>query len=68
MSSSPQTKVNAGMCGVGTAPKVGYMNGSDGATPLCHVGMFLGACFDCRRSLLISLRVRRCMPLMERLE
>ena len=47
--------VDVGMCGVGATPKVGYMNGSDGATPLCHVGTFSGACFDCRRSLLNSL-------------
>ena len=30
--------------------------------------LFLGACSDCRRSLLISLRTRRCMPLTERME
>ena len=57
-----------GICGASAAPKVGYMNGSDGATPLCHVGTFLGAYYDCRRSLLISLRARRCMPLTEQLE
>ena len=56
------------MCGAGAAPKVGYMNGSDGATPLCHAGTFLGACSDCRCSPLNSLRTQRCMPLMERLE
>ena len=56
------------MCGASVAPKVGYLKGSDDATPLCHVGTFSGACSDCRRSLLISLRTRRCMPLTERLE
>ena len=44
------------------------MNGIDGAMPLCHVGIFLGACSDCRLSLLISLLTRRGMPLTERLE
>ena len=44
MSSGPRTVVDANMCGAGAAPKVGYMNGSDGATPLCHVGTFSGAC------------------------
>ena len=68
MSSSPRTVVDVSMCGVGTALKIGYMNGSGGATPLCHMGTFLRPCFDCRRSLLASLRTRRCMPLMERLE
>ena len=56
------------MCGASVALKVGYLKGSDDATPLCHVGTFSGACSDCRRSLLISLRTRRCMPLTERLE
>ena len=68
MSSGPQTVVDAGMCGAGAAPKVGYMNRSDGATPLCHVGTFSGACSDCCCSLLISLRTRRCMPQTEQLE
>ena len=68
MSSGPRTVVDVGMCGAGAAPKVGYMNGSDSAMPLCHVGTFSRACFDCRRSLLISLRNRRCMTLTERLE
>ena len=44
------------------------MNGSGSSMPLCHVGTFLGAFFDCHRSLLISLHTRRCMPLTERLE
>ena len=65
MSSGPQTMVEVSMCGVGVAPKVRYMNGSDGATPLCHVGTFSRACSDCHRSLLISLRTRQCMPLTE---
>ena len=68
MSSSPRTVVDVGMCGVGETLKVGYMNESDGAMPLCHVGTFSRACSNCRRSLLISLRTRRCMPLTEQLE
>ena len=36
MSSGPQTVVDVSMCGAGAASKVGYMNGSGGATPLCH--------------------------------
>ena len=40
MSSDPRTVVGASMYGVGVAPKVGYTNGSDSATPLCHVGIF----------------------------
>ena len=44
------------------------MNGSGGATPLCHMGTFSGVCSDCRRSLLISLHTRRCMPLTERMK
>ena len=66
MSLGPQKVVNAGMCRVGAVPNVGYMNGSDGATSLCHVGTFSGAYSDSRRSLLISLRTRQCTPLMER--
>ena len=55
MSSSPRTMVDVSMCGAVVAPKVGYMNGSDGATPLCNLGTFSEACSDCRCSLLISL-------------
>ena len=58
MSSGPQTMVDVGMYRAGAASKVGYTNGNDGATPVCHVGIFLGACSDCRRSLLIYLRTR----------
>ena len=68
MSSSPLTVVDVSMYRAGANPKVGYVNGSDGAAPLCHVGTFFGACSFCLRSLLISLRTRRCMSLMERLE
>ena len=68
MSLGPQTVVDAGMYGAGGAPKVRYMNKNDGATPLCHMGNFSGTCFDCRRSLLISLHTRRGMPLTEQLE
>ena len=60
--------VDVNMCGAGVAPKVGYMNESGGAMPLFHMGTFSGACSDCRRYLLISLRTRRCMPLTEWLE
>ena len=56
MSSGPRTVVDVSMCGASATPKVGYMNGSDGAMPLCHVGTFSVAYSDCRRSLLISFR------------
>ena len=68
MSSGPRTVVGVGMYGAGEAPKVGYTNGSDSATPLCHAGIFLGAYSDCRFSMMNSLRTRRGMPLEERLE
>ena len=68
MSSSPRTVVDAGMYRAGAALKVGYKNENDSATPLCHVGIFSGACSNCCCSLLISLRTRRGMPLTERLE
>ena len=68
MSSGPQTIVDAGMYRTGAAPKAGYTNENDGATPLCHVGIFSRACSDCHFSLLISLRTRRDMPLTEWLE
>ena len=58
MSLGPRTVMDAGMYRAGAAPKVGYTNGNDGAMPLCHVGIFSGACSDCRRSLQISLRTR----------
>ena len=58
MSSGHQIVVDVGMCGASAASKVGYMNGSDGVTPLCHVGTFSGACSNCHHSLLISLRTR----------
>ena len=68
MSLGPRTVMGAGMYGAGVAPKVGYMNGSDGVVPLCHAGIFSGACSDCHFSLLNSLRTRLGMPLTERLE
>ena len=68
MSSGPRTAVNAGMCRAGVAPKLGYMNESDGTTPWCHAGTFSGACSNCCGSLIISLRARQYMPLKERLE
>ena len=33
MSSGPQTVADVSICGAGAAPKVGYINGSDSATP-----------------------------------
>ena len=68
MSSGLRTLVDVSMCEVGAAPKARYMNGSDGATPLCLVSTLSGPCSNCRRSLLISLRTRRCMPFTEWLE
>ena len=68
MSSSPWTAVGASIYGTGAAPKVGYPNGSDGAAPPGHVGMFSGARSDCRLSLLNSLRTRWGMSLTDRLE
>ena len=64
----PRIVVGVSMCRAGAAPKVGYMNGSGRATPLFNVGTFSRAFSDCRRSLLISLHTRRCMPLTERLK
>ena len=68
MSSGPRTMVGVRMYGAGATPKVEYTNESDGATPLCHVGIFSGACSDCRLSLLNFLRTRQGMPLTDRLE
>ena len=55
MSSGPRTVVGAGIYEAGAAPNVGYTNVSNGVAPLCHVGIFSGACSDCRLSLLNSL-------------
>ena len=44
MSFGPRIVVGAGMYGAGAASKGGYMNGSEGATPLYHVGIFSRAC------------------------
>ena len=68
MSSGPRTVVGAGMYEASAALKVGYTNGSDDATPIFHVGIFSGACSNCRLSLLNSFRTRRGMPLTDRLE
>ena len=68
MSLGPRTVVDVSICGAGATPKVGYVNESGGVTHLCHVGTFSRACSDNFHSLLISLRARRCMPLMELLE
>ena len=68
MSSSPWTVVDADMYEAGAASKVGYTDRNDGTTPLCHMGIFLGACSDYPPFMLISLRTRRGMPLTERLE
>ena len=61
MSSGPRTVVGESMYGAGAASKVRYTNGSDGAMPLCHVGIFSGACSNCRLSLPNFLRTRRGM-------
>ena len=42
MSLGRRIAVDAGMYRDGATPKVGYMNGNDGATPLCHIGKFQG--------------------------
>ena len=68
MSLGPRSVVDVSICGTGATPKVGYVNGSGGATHLCHVGTFSRAYSDYCHSLLISLRARQCMPLTERLE
>ena len=68
MSSGPWTVVDVSISGAGAAPKVGYMNRSDGATPLCHVGTFSRAYSDCFHFLLISLCARQCMLLTKRLK
>ena len=68
MSSAPRTVVDADMYGVGAAQKVGYTNENDGATPLCHMDIFSGACSDCHFSLLISHYTRLGRPLTEWLE
>ena len=60
--------MGAGIYGAGAAPKVGYLNGSNGSAPLCHEGTFSGACSDYRLSLLNSLRTWRGMLLMDLLE
>ena len=68
MSSAPRIVVDTGMYEAGAGLKVGYLNGNDGVTPLCHVGIFSGAYSNCYCSLLISLRTRRGLPLTEKLE
>ena len=68
MSSSPRIVMGSGMYRAGATSKVGYMNGSDDAMPLFHVGIFSGACSDCHLSLLNSLRTWRGMPLTNQLE
>ena len=42
MSFGPRTVVGASMYGASAVPKAGYTNESDGATSLCHVGIFQG--------------------------
>ena len=68
ISSSPRTIAGAGIYVAGIALKVGYPNGSDGAAPLCHMGIFSRSCSDFRLSLLNSLHTRRGMPLTNQLE
>ena len=58
MSLGSRTVVGAGMYGTSVAPNVGYSNGSDGAAPPSHAGMFSGARSDCCLSLLNSLRTQ----------
>ena len=58
ISYGPRTVIGAGIYEAGATPKVGYLNRSDCAAPLCHTGMFSGACSDCRLSLLNSLSTR----------
>ena len=55
MSCGPRTMVGTGMYGAGVAPKVGYTNESDDVAPIYLVGIFSGACSDCRLSLMNSL-------------
>ena len=40
MSSGPRTTVGMGINGTGAVPKAGYPNGSGGAAPPSHAGMF----------------------------
>ena len=68
MFSGPRTTVGTGIYGTGTAPKVGYPNGSGDAAPPSHAGMFSGARSDDLLSLLNSIRTRRGMLLMDQLE
>ena len=68
MSSGPWTGVGASIYGIGAAPKVGYPNGSDGAAPFSHTGMFSRARCNCHLFLLNSLRTQLGMPLTDQLE
>ena len=68
MSLGPRIAAGAGIYGTGAAPKVGYLNESDGTAPLSHAGMFSRPRSDCRLSLLNSLRTRRGMLLKDLLE
>ena len=68
MSSGPLTAIGASIYGTGVAPNVGYPNGSYGAAPLSHAGMFSRARSNCCLSLLNSLYTLRGMPMTDRLE
>ena len=68
ISSGPRTTVGTSIKGTGAASKAGCLNGSNGAVPPSHAGMFSGARSDCRLSLLNSLRTRQGMPPTDRLE
>ena len=68
ISSGPRTAVGTGINGTGATSKAGCLNGSNGAVPPSHAGMFSGARSDCRLSLLNSLGTRQGMPPTDRLE
>ena len=68
MSLGPRIAAGAGIYGTGAAPKVGYLNESDGTAPPNHAGMFSRARSDCRLSVLNSLRTQWGMTLTDRLE
>ena len=55
------------MCGAVATPKGGYMDGTGGATPPGRLGTYSCDGSNWRRSLLASLRTRRCVELTDRL-
>ena len=68
MSSGPQIAVGTSINKTGVVPKAGYPNGSGVAPPPSHAGMFSRVRSIGCLSLLNSLRTRRGIPLMDRLE